>query len=174
MAAYGVLILRLIVPLSIFRWPFAGALLSIAADAADSVIFRNFGWGFLHPEDYQLIDKYFDLYYLTFEALVVARWRENFLRNIGLGLFFLRFAGTLLFEATGLRLLLFFAPNIFENFYLLVQCMRKLFPWENALLPSRHAVLLLLVSAFPKLIQEYIMHYMEYPLGIGTIWAYFR
>ena len=61
-----------------------------------------------------------------------------------------------------------FAPNIFENFYLLVTGVRKLAP-QLRLSTGRKLVIFLLVSGAPKLIQEYIMHYLEF-----TTWPYIK
>lgn len=171
MAPYIVLIVRLLVPFSILRWPLGGTIASIIADASDSVIYTHFGWGVLRQKDYQFIDKYFDLYYLSFEAFIVLRWQELFERRSAIILFLWRFFGILAFEVTKIEPILFFAPNIFENFYLLVLISRKLnskFKIDNWQMLSAA----LFVAGFPKIIQEYIMHYVQYPLGLGSFWTY--
>jgi hypothetical protein len=67
-----VLGVRLTVPLTIFRWPLAGGLLAIAADAVDIIIFDVAGFpSFL---SYQEIDKLLDGYYLAIEVIVAQRW----------------------------------------------------------------------------------------------------
>lgn len=170
MAFFLVLILRLVLPISILRWPLTGAILSILADNLDSVIFRYIGWGTVSAAEYQLIDKYLDLYYLTFEALIVYQWREKPWRDIGMALFLWRFAGVLFFEASGIRKVLFFAPNIFENFYLVAQLIKT--SAQRMPISLKYALPILLIIALPKVVQEYVMHYKEIPLGLSTIWRY--
>lgn len=162
------LVVRLIVPLTILRWPLAGGLLSIAADTCDILIFNI--WGF-PPWDYQRFDKALDVYYLTLELLVVQRWLPAvgqpwlpFERSLASALFAYRLAGILLFEATGWRPALLLFPNLFEVYYLLVLGLRlvargggpRLAP-AYPLTPRRTfgwlAILLL-----PKLAQEYLLH----------------
>src|SRR3989344_5101669 len=115
-----VFLIRLLVPLSILRWPFWGMLLSIAADAADVVLFSALGWGILEGRGmYHELDKVFDIYYLALAAYVAFKWRDALPRRLALALFAWRLVGEVVFELTHARQVLFFSPNIFENFYLL-------------------------------------------------------
>jgi hypothetical protein len=147
------LAVRLLVPLTIFRWPLAGALLSIAADTIDIVIYNL--WGF--PSwSYQQVDKALDLYYLSIMAVVVQAW-PPFERAIASALFVYRLAGIALFELTGARPLLLVFPNLFEPYYLFV-----LIAWRAApdyTLTPRRTLMWLMILLIPKLIQEYLLHY---------------
>lgn len=148
--------MRLLVPLSILRWPLAGALASMLADAIDVVLIEVIGLdGFDH---YAALDKGLDLYYLSFEAFVSLRW-EPLAKWTSLALFAYRAVGVVVFEATQVRALLLVFPNVFENFYLLYLALRKLMP-AYALTPPR-LVALLLLALVPKLAQEYLLHYAE-------------
>jgi hypothetical protein len=147
------LAVRLLVPLTILRWPLASGVLSIAADTIDIVIFNVWGfpsWG------YQEFDKALDLYYLALEAIVVQRW-AGFERGVASALFLWRLLGVALFELTGWRATLLVFPNVFELYYLLVLGVRRFVP-AYELTPARTAAWLpaLLV---PKLAQEYLLHY---------------
>lgn len=179
MAFLFVVLLRLLAPFFLFRFPLGGAVLVLTFDMLDYWFLGAFGDS-QHHSAYQEFDKYLDLYGITFFALVVFKWKEAVLRISGLSLFLLRFTGILAFEATGMRIFLFLLPNIFENFYLLVQAGRRerASPrWagrKGAITePARgwqYAALVLIIAAVPKILQEYFMHYLQYPLGAGMIW----
>ena len=160
-----VFLIRLLVPLSILRWPFWGMLLSIAADAADVVLFSALGWGVLEGRGmYHELDKVFDIYYLALAAYAAFKWHDALPRRTALALFAWRLAGEVIFELTRTRQVLFFAPNIFENFYLLWAGTLQFLP-EVRMTRKRLAVYLL-VATVPKIVQEYIMHYLEFPTWV--------
>jgi hypothetical protein len=165
MPAIIVIALRLVVPLSIFRWPLAGGLLSMLVDALDVILVDAIARTLEVPGEfgptYAQIDKWLDIYYLAFEAVVVARrWPEVLLRRTALALFSWRLLGVLLFEATAIRPLLVVFPNLFENFYLYVLIARRVAP---RLVPRTVAqqVLVLVILYIPKAFQEWILHYEE-------------
>ncbi len=162
-----VIVIRSLIPLTILRWPFWGALLAIAADASDVILLDKLGWGFFAGKDYHAIDKAFDLYYLSFELYASLSWRALLAKRISLGLFLWRLGGDVLFEVTRVRQILFFAPNIFENFYLIIAGINRFFPTFE--LTKKRVAVILLVAAVPKIIQEYIMHYLEFPT-----WQFFK
>ena len=151
-----VVLVRLIVPVSIFRWPLAGGLAAMLVDALDVVLIEIIGQGgFSH---YAALDKGLDMYYLTFELLVSLRW-QPLARWASAALFAYRAAGFVVFEATQERVFLLVFPNVFENFYLVYLVLRKIAPaWQ--LTAGRLAALLVLVTV-PKLGQEYLLHYAE-------------
>lgn len=134
----------------------------MAADASDVIILDALGWGSLDWKLYHPLDKFFDMYYLSFAFYVSLKWRETLARNISIFLFLWRFAGFALFEITGIRQILFFAPNIFENFYFLVAGAKKFFPAFRADNYKKLAIFLL-IAAIPKIVQEYIQHFLEFP-----------
>lgn len=137
-----VIAIRLLVPLSIFRWPLVGAIASMLIDALDVVIIELIGLGgFSH---YVLLDKGLDMYYLSFEAFVSLRW-EPLAKWTSLTLFAYRAIGFVAFEMTQQRALLLVFPNVFENFYLVYLVLRRfVFSWQ--LTPRGLAVLLVLVT----------------------------
>ena len=131
------------------------------------IIVDLFGPGGMGPF-YHALDKYLDLYYLGLEALVSLRWKERLPRRASVGLYLYRLVGVIIFELTGVRLVLVFFPNLFENWFLfyLVRC--RLFPslrldtWPRVL-----AALALLY--IPKFFQEYVLHYRQL-----QPWGWFR
>ena len=163
-----VILIRLLVPFTILRWRFVGALLSVAADASDVILFDALGGPTYGAASYHTADKFFDMYYLSFMLYVSLSWTEPLEKKTSIVLYCWRLLGILSFEVTQVRQVMLFAPNIFENFYLLVTGVRKLAP-QLHLNTGRKLVIFLLVSGAPKLIQEYIMHYLEFPT-----WPYIK
>ncbi len=168
MASVLIVFIRLLVPFSILRWPFWGALLAIAADASDVVILDALGWGFFEGKNYHAIDKFFDTYYLAFEFYASRLWLDVLTRKAAAVFFLWRVLGVAAFEITRVRQIMFLAPNIFENFYLLVAGARKFFPVFRIDTLKKLAAFVVIASV-PKLIQEYIMHYLEFPT-----WAFIK
>ncbi|GIW13614.1 MAG: hypothetical protein KatS3mg062_1053 [Tepidiforma sp.] len=154
-----VVAVRALVPLLIFRWNLAGAFLAIAADGSDAVIQDVLGAEPLRGW-YHEFDKVFDTYYLGIALWVARSWGDRLAWTVLVSLFALRAAGVVVFELTGARAVILAAPNIFENYYLVLAGLRsmdsgyRLSGWREAL------VWLVLVSP-PKLLQEYVMHYRE-------------
>lgn len=167
MVAILVLLARLILPLTILRWPLGGVLLSLAADTMDIVFLNYFGWGPMKYENYQQADKILDIYYFAFAVFVSLRWQDILARKVSVILFFWRFLGVLIFEITQIRKVLFFTPNIFEPFYLIVSILRKR---SSAFRFSgfKKLGLLLVIIGIPKFIHEYILHFVGYPLGVAN------
>ena len=149
-----VIIVRLIVPVSIFRWPLAGGVVSMLIDGVDVILVdvlanllgEEGGFG----SSYQTMDKSLDIYYLSFELLVSLRWQLTLARNASIALFVYRMVGMVAFALTGARVLLFVFPNLFENFYLYYLTAVRSFP---RLLPTtpRRPTVSLLVLYIPKL-----------------------
>ena len=158
--SFVVILIRLVVPLSILRWPLIGGMLAILADISDVFILEKFGWGIFAGESYHVFDKSLDAYYLGLECWVAAHWQDARASRIAVGLFAMRVAGLVVFQTTGSRAAFVAAPNVFENVYLL---------WF--LLPGLRSRLglLLVIAAVPKVVQEILMHYWQF----GT-WEYFR
>lgn len=162
-----IVIIRILVPFTILRWPLGGMILAILGDISDAMVFEKFGTGYFNM-DYHRIDKFLDIYYLFFAFLVVHRWKNTLARRTAKALFLWRFAGFVVFEFSGLQYIFFIAPNIFEHFYLFWAVIIRFFP-SFKLTPLRLAIALFILG-FPKVIQEYLMHY-KFP---GQTWHFFR
>jgi hypothetical protein len=164
MAVLIVFALRLIVPLSILRWPLAGGLASMLLDAVDVILVDGIAQLLGEPVEvgpfYAQIDKWFDLYYLSLELIVVWRWPEALVRRAAIILYVWRLIGVILFEITTIRPLLLAFPNLFENLFIYVLIVRR---WAPALLPRTlpQLLLVLLVLFIPKAVQEWILHWEE-------------
>ena len=161
--------LRLLVPLTIFRWPLWGGLASLAIDALDVEITKPLG---VHIPNYILTDKYLDTYYLTIELIVSLRWINKLAKNTSILLYFWRFLGVLAFQLSGEERWLFFTPNLFEYFFLFFVIMQMLGKetstksWLNS--PKRlvTVLFLLLISKMP---QEFVLHLHKVSYSFGTI-----
>ncbi len=152
-----IILLRIFLPLTILRWPLAGGILALAADALDIVFASLVDLGGLWQ--YHNLDKYLDTYYLALEAIVAQRWMA-LPRWTATLLFAYRLTGVVLFEVTNIRLFLFFFPALFENFFLFYAALLRFFP-EYDLTPRRLAFWLA-VLLVPKMIQEYVLHYQQW------------
>lgn len=157
MALFIVIFVRLLVPFSIFRWPLWGAVFSLIADNYDFTLLNAWGWGRLERNHYQIFDKSLDMYYLFFELAVSLKWKEIIAKRISALLFCWRLAGYVIFAITGTEKMLFFFPNVFENFFLLILFAKKFFPGVK-INNARAVTAFVLIAGIPKVIQEYSLH----------------
>ncbi|MCH8161414.1 MAG: hypothetical protein IIB88_05920, partial [Chloroflexi bacterium] len=67
-----IVVLRILLPLTILRWPLAGGIIALLADALDIVLASLVDLGGLWQ--YHNLDKFLDTYYLGLEAIVAQRW----------------------------------------------------------------------------------------------------
>ncbi len=153
-----VLIIRLLVPLAIFRWPLWGGVAALLADSLDIVLITLLP--FDGAPNYHHFDKYPDTYYLAIEALVAYQRWPGAPRHILTPLFGIRLIGFIAFEATGARKLLFFFPNIFESFYLFMAVWDRFGRGWYALTARWLAFWLLLLGSL-RMVQEYFLHWRQ-------------
>ena len=109
---------------------------------------------------YQRMDKWLDIYYLSFEAGVSLRWPNRLARNTSIFLFVYRFIGLVLFEITHARVLFFFFPNLFENFFVYYVFVARFFP-KLAPTNLKQLGLVLFILYIPKFGQEWLLHYQQ-------------
>jgi hypothetical protein len=147
---------RILVPLTIPRYPLPGIIASLILDAADQTIFQQFPG--INLESYQGYDKALDIYYLTIAYISTLRnWKNHFAFQVSRFLFYWRLVGVALFELTQLRVLLLIFPNTFEYFFIFYEAYRL--RWDPVRMSKK---LLVSVAAFIwiliKLPQEYWIH----------------
>jgi hypothetical protein len=170
LSAFIVIGLRILLPLTIFRWRLFGTIISPLLDAIDVVLVDVLVLVLNEPQvgfgnHYQFIDKWLDMYYLTFEVIVSFWWTNKLARNTSIILYVYRFIGLILFEITGIRKLFFIFPNLFENFFMYYVIAQKYFP---KYLPKtkKQLTILLVLLYIPKLGQEWMLHYAQlHPWG---------
>lgn len=149
------IVIRLILPLSILRYPLFGGLAALFADFTDYqlIIFLNSG----DVTNYQVIDKALDMYYLSLEAFVAVFWKNELARFAAILLFFYRLLGFLLFFITQNLLFLVIFLNLFEFFYLFYLGYKKIFQKDPVTSPAKLLIILFLLL-IPKFIHEYSVH----------------
>ena len=148
-------VIRIITPVFILRWPLGGMVVSVVADTLDVVVVAVIQSGTFN--DYTSLDKLLDTYALGFAASVSLLWENKLARRTGTILFAYRLTGVLALALTGSRLALFLFPNIFELFYLYHMATVKWFPNIEVDRYQRLAVVLLLLTLM-KMVQEYVLH----------------
>lgn len=162
-----IVILRLLIPFTILRWPLAGGIAAMLADGADVMVFQVYPRPFENIVHYHTVDKFLDTYYLFFEFLVVRRWKDSYARVTGSVLFLWRFVGYILVQVTGNRDFFFYAPNIFEFFFLYYLIVKKINP--NFKFNREKLFLALMIVGLPNIVKEYYMHFREF-----ETWEFFR
>ncbi len=164
MAPLIVIAIRVLLPLTILRWPLAGGFLALVIDALDVAVVDAVAGLLGEPPEfgplYAQLDKWLDIYYLGLEVVVARRWSNLVTRRTAYALFAWRLVGVILFEITLSRPLLLVFPNLFENYFLFVLIARRWFgrfeprTWRDSIVAG--AILLV-----PKLIQEYVLHWEQ-------------
>ncbi|MBI2574334.1 hypothetical protein HYV82_00420 [Candidatus Woesearchaeota archaeon] len=130
-SALAVILIRLLVPFSIFRWPLWGGLAAVIADTLDVVIITvldpnntaNF-----YLQHYTELDKALDIYFLLFMMIVSLRWKEKLAKWTSISLFAYRAIGVATLEITHIRQLLFVFPNLFVWWFFLWEVRNKYMP----------------------------------------------
>ena len=118
----AVVVLRLLVPLGILRFPLPAILAALVIDAADQTIFQQFTNIDLEEFNYQGYDKALDIYYLTIAYIATFRnWRSGSAIVVAAALWYYRLIGVTLFELTEWRPLLILFPNTFEYFFIFIE-----------------------------------------------------
>ncbi len=151
-----VILLRLIIPLSIFRWPFWGTVIALVLDAIDVILIDVFQMGDF--ANYSALDKGLDMYYLAFSFIISLRW-HGLAKKTSIILFVYRLIGVALFEITHTRVLLFVFPNLFENWFLFWAARNRYF--KKFQLTTKRLFIVLFILLVPKMAQEYLLHYMQ-------------
>lgn len=152
-------IVRLIVPLFILRWPLAGLIASAVADTLDVVIIAAIRSGMF--EDYTSTDKLLDTYMLAFAAIVAWKWQNRIARFAGIALFGYRVVGIVLLQLTDARWILFVFPSVFDFFYVYHLVTTRWFPALEINGYRKLAYVLLILTGM-KLVQEFILHIVEF------------
>lgn len=159
---WGIIIgIRLLIPLTILKWPLFGSILAIIADNFDVVILDLLGVTNYTP--YNRVDKFLDTYLYLIQGYTVLFWKNIRAKRIGIFLLGYRLIGVMLYEISGLRLLLFVFPNIFLWYYLFYLIYKKLYKKEPFKTVSS-LVLVLGILTVGKLFHEYLLHVVQFPI----------
>lgn len=146
------LLLRLVIPLAIFKRPLFGAIASMIMDGIDYHVFaRTIGV----PSYYSAYDKALDIYYLGIELVVSLSWTA-IPRFVSIALYAYRLVGSLLYMMLRINSILFFFPNVFELFFILELLRAKYF--SRFAWTLKRAVIALIFLLVLKLPIEYSLH----------------
>jgi hypothetical protein len=156
-----VVLARFALPLLIPMYPLPAIIGCLLLDGVDQTIFQTFGFD---PPSYQSYDKAMDVFYLSIAYLASMRnWTNQAAFKVSRFLFYFRQIGVVLFELSGLRLLLLLFPNTFEYFFIAYEAIRTR---RN---PARYELKFWVLVAgaiwiFVKLPQEYWIHIAQLDL----------
>ena len=152
-------IVRLIVPVLILRWPLGGLIASAIADTLDVMIIAAIRSGMF--EDYTNADKLLDTYMLAFALAVSLRWENRIARFTSLALFGYRLVGVAILQLTDARWVLFLFPSVFDFFFIYHLVTTRWFP-ALEVKEYRTLALVLLILSGMKLVQEFILHIVQF------------
>jgi hypothetical protein len=153
---WAIVALRVLIPLTIPRFPLPGILAALILDAADQSLFQALTD--LQLDGYQGYDKALDIYYLAIAYIATLRnWMNQWAFRISRFLFYYRLIGVVLFEVLQFRWLLLVFPNVFEYFFIFYEIVRL--RWDpRRLSGSTLAGVAALIWIVIKLPQEYWIH----------------
>lgn len=150
---------RLLVPLTIFRYPLIGILLSMGLDTVDWKLIDTTNPSVLAI--YQNWDKALDFYFQLIVLYIVFGFKDGVAKKTAIALFAIRITGVALYYLTGMRQFLFFFPNLFDNFvvvYLGFVFLTK----KEILYKSKKLLVIVLITLFvPKIFHEYYLHFLK-------------
>lgn len=139
--------------LPVLRWALAGAFIAIAVDLSDLFLMNLLDLGGVG--NYQALDKWLDLAYMTTFLIVVLRWGGP-ARSVALALFAIRMVGFVTFESTGNRWVLLAFPNAFEFWFVFVVALRHY--WPAYQFTAVRALIWLAPVVVLKEAHEYVLH----------------
>lgn len=149
-------LIRLIIPLTIFKWPLPGIIIASLIDLSD------WHWyTFTQEQDYvnySFWDKWLDTYYLAIAAGTSLFWKDIKAQKVAIYLFIWRVAGVALFTFSANSVFLFLAPNVFEVFFIFYLTYRLIAKSDFLFAPKEKGIVLMAIIAAPKIMQEYLMH----------------
>lgn len=156
-------LIRLLIPLVIFKYRFWGIILAIIfADTLDVVYLDWMG-----VSDFSLynhMDKLFDTYmYLIIGYVVYKNWKNVIAKNTALALLAYRFIGAFLYLFIANRALLLIFPNVFLTYVIVYEFFLTVIK-KDMVKSWKSNLILLVIITIPKLIQEYLFHVVQIPL----------
>jgi hypothetical protein len=150
-AAIITIIVRLIAPLLILRFPLVGTLLNALLDALDYRFIGGYDW-------YDRVDKSLDTYYLSFSAYTVLRWQDAPAKVLAIGSYLFRLVGVVIFLIVGTPEILFVFPNFFEHFFVFYLVYVRLAREDTLLTSYAKSILIVTTLMVIKLFQEFVVH----------------
>ncbi len=159
---YTLQFIRLFAPLLIFVNVFLGIVAATFFDLIDAMFASRGG---MRRHQYHSWDKTLDNYWYVISlifALLVPEY-SNYLELLII-LFAYRLLGLLFFFILKKRQIFLFFPNIYENLFILVS-LGLFIPGLNFILLTPWFESIILATSVLKLWQEYLLHYLTYPMA---------
>jgi hypothetical protein len=151
----GSTILRILLPLAIFKFPLFVVITVTFLDAIDGDLASQ---GVLSKSRYQLMDKLMDNWWYLWALLYSYFALNNFFVFLSI-LFIYRLVGLGIFLYRKNRSVFMFFPNFFENAFFLF-LLTNLFGWRQ-LVSGNNLFYSLIVVFILKLLQEYWLHILR-------------
>ncbi len=162
MEAYFLLTaLRLLVPLTILRWPILGLFASMYLDLQDFNYFT-----IRSDQDmttYQTWDKIMDIYYLSIAFYTSLSWKEALVKKLSIFFYSLRALGVIVLFFVHARELLLLFPNVFENFFLFYLLFKRFTNSAKLFTTIPITTIIIASIVIPKIIAEYYLHILLSP-----------
>lgn len=155
-----VILIRLIVPISILRYPVRGSIISLICEICDMGMLQLLG--VTDFSEYQRIDKALDTYMYFFQGCSMVQWENVKAKLIGVSLLFYRVVGVIAFEVTRDRSMLLVFPDVFI-FYFMFYVLYKRAYHRDPFIALRPTFSILIILTAVKLCQEYLLHIIEFP-----------
>lgn len=163
------LVIRLLVPLLIFRWPFFGYVGAMLADAlGDCMLVDLMGGSFGSGANYHIFDKWLDFYMITIAVIAALRF-VKIEKLTSIILYLIRAIGIIFFEITQLHIFLVIFPNVFEFFFVFITFTKKF--WKKFRLTKKNLWVVMTVLTVPKLILELLFHYLNVDQFFWNLWV---
>ncbi len=157
-----VALIRLIAPLSVIPFSFLGSLIGVIADNLD-IVFLELLRAQNISSNYNLFDKLLDNYFYFIQGYTTLKWTNKPAKYMGWFLLFYRTIGTILFELTHNRTLLFIFPNLFVTFYIFTVGYKAILK-KDPFPTTKRLLIITFILLIPKLYQEYLFHVAQFPL----------
>jgi hypothetical protein len=150
-----ILFIRTIGSLPVLVFPFLGSIFAILIDLSDLFMMDFLQLGGV--SDYQKLDKFADVFYMTLFLIVSFRW-NSYEKFISIYLFLFRIIGLVLFFLFNERFILVLFPNVFEFWFVLISGHKYFF---NYIISRKTIIKLLFISIIFKLPHEIFIHYIK-------------
>lgn len=152
-------VLRIIVPLFIFKYPFETTFVySFLLDNPDGYVAYKAGWSWRR---YHFYDKILDYFWYIF---ILLYSRQTPLFPIFLGLFLWRSVGQLVAILTSKTKIFMFFPGVIEVYFMIYVISLKISNWSY-LFSDSYKFATLLIAVIISLFREYILHVVKFSIS---------
>lgn len=148
-----VVILRILVPVTLFKFPFFGFIGSLFLDGIDAELASH---RILSQRHYEIVDKFLDFWWYCVVYLYIVLHNADFIWLMAFLLIF-RAIGDTFYLLKKDRKYLFFFPNFYENVFILIFLGTNI-PLFKFLIVGKAFYVSLIGVFILKILQEYWLH----------------